>query len=191
MQVFLVQIIDTDPSLRPDPCAGKVYTEHSPMGMHTHGKANRIKSKTKTVKVLSNPFSTKPQALGPMSTSTASQQIANPTLDIIPTLSTIPEASSDIESQFDVSTIEGNAEPWLKERVGDTVTFFRGGRIPGVEGPLYCEWMYKRFKVTEVSILHKAEEPRKTEGRVVVEIDVTEGIFGSIWRIVQNLSNRM
>jgi len=108
-----------------------------------------------------------------MSTSTPSQQIGNPALDIIPTLSVISEPSSELE--FDVSTIEGNAEPRLKRLIGDMPTFFRGGRIPGVEGPLYCEWMYKRFKVTEVSILRKAEEPKKAEGRVVVEIDVTEG----------------
>lgn len=38
-----------------------------------------------------------------------------------------------------------------------------------------------RLELQEVSILPKADEPRKQEGRVVLEIDVAEGAPRSSW----------
>ncbi len=76
---------------------------------------------------------------------------------------------------LDVSHVSGNAPNDIKRVLSNTTAFF-ANRHPGkIEGKIFVEDMQKRFKVTEVSILQKVEEPNKLEGRVVVELEVMEG----------------
>lgn len=86
-----------------------------------------------------------------------------------------PDAS--IFDAVDVSRISGNASKEIKQFVGDVQSFIMAHRAKGLNGAGFSEDIQKRMRVTEVSCLKKAEEPSKTEGRVVMEVEVLEGVF--------------
>jgi len=75
-----------------------------------------------------------------------------------------------------VSEISGNAPDKVKAIVGDLDGLFRAVRGNNIKmGSRFGDSILLRFKVAEVSINKKAEEPKKLEGRVVVETVVEEG----------------
>lgn len=81
---------------------------------------------------------------------------------------------------FDTSQVAGNAPEEIKRVLGDPRTFFASFLKPG-ERPLngFRKDIMERMTVTELSILQKAEEPQKMEGRAVLEVDVSEGTHAS------------
>lgn len=81
------------------------------------------------------------------------------------------------KSYFDTSNISGNASEEIKRLLGDIPTIF--GTYFKPEGQSYNGFgkiIKDRMVVTELSILQKAEEPNKLEGRAVLEIDVLQGM---------------
>jgi len=77
------------------------------------------------------------------------------------------------ERDFDPSTITGNISDDIKQAIGVNVHWLTRFVSPG--STIFAESIQKRLKVVEFSIKEKDEEPNKTEARVVVEVDVTEG----------------
>ncbi|KAJ3479574.1 hypothetical protein NLI96_g8962 [Meripilus lineatus] len=65
-----------------------------------------------------------------------------------------------------IARSEGNASQEVKEKLATIWSQF-------VEGPAFANTVARRVEVTEMSITPKAEEPKKVEARVVLELDVT------------------
>lgn len=76
------------------------------------------------------------------------------------------------EKPIDISHIKGNAPDDVKRLLASSYKIFKGKEDMG---NLFGEEIHKRMVVTEVSVVPKAEEPKKKEGRVVVEMEVFEG----------------
>lgn len=74
----------------------------------------------------------------------------------------------------DISHIAGNASDNIKRTIGNPGVYFQNKDF---EFPLFGESIQRRMKVVEISLNKKAEEQKKLEARVVVELDVTEGQF--------------
>jgi len=72
----------------------------------------------------------------------------------------------------DVSRITGNASDDIKRFLDSVLTNPRKER-----SPTFAESIQRRLQVTEVSINKKAEEERKTEARVVLELEVSEDML--------------
>ncbi|PPR01588.1 hypothetical protein CVT26_013327 [Gymnopilus dilepis] len=70
------------------------------------------------------------------------------------------------------SHIAGNAPDDVKSFLENLLTSPRTGR-----SPTFAESVERRLKVTEVSIQKKSEEERKTEARVVLELEVSEDML--------------
>jgi len=84
--------------------------------------------------------------------------------------------ATTVNGIFDVSQVGGNASEDIKAILGDPKRFFNSFLKPGQrELNAFGKAIQDRMVVTELSILKKAEEPNKLEGRAVLEIDVTEG----------------
>ena len=83
-----------------------------------------------------------------------------------------------MDDLFDVSQITGNASDDIKRIIADTGPggFFQSHRI-GDSSTMFGESMLKRMKVAEISLNRNAEEEKKVEARVVIELDVTEGQY--------------
>ncbi|KAF8967449.1 HotDog domain-containing protein [Flammula alnicola] len=81
----------------------------------------------------------------------------------------------DDEAILDISHIAGNAADEVKQTLGDPV--FLNRRPDGVRSPMFGESIQRRMKVTEISINKKAEEERKLEARLVIELDVAEDML--------------
>ena len=77
--------------------------------------------------------------------------------------------------EFDISQIAGNAPDDIKLRLGDMSRFFNGSKKRQQLKNRFGKAIELRLKLTELSIISKAEEPNKLEGRAVLEIDVAEG----------------
>ena len=73
------------------------------------------------------------------------------------------------EQDFDPSTIAGNTSEGIKEAIYSLIQF-----VPP-ESTIFAESIQKRLKVIELSVKDKDDEPKKTEARVIFEVDVTEG----------------
>lgn len=71
-------------------------------------------------------------------------------------------------SNTDSSKIGGNAPSEAKKFVHHVLT-------DKLEGPGFARMVGRRFAVTEVSYIEKAEEPERMECRTVVEITVEDG----------------
>lgn len=71
-----------------------------------------------------------------------------------------------------ISQIAGNASDDIKRIIGN---FFQNYKGNHVRPPVFGESIQERMKVVEISLNRKAEEEKKLEARVVVELDVTEG----------------
>ena len=78
---------------------------------------------------------------------------------------------------FDISQITGNASDDIKRAIGNPGSFFQSHRVEDLssESSAFGESILKRMKVVEISLNRKAEEEKKMEARVVVELDVSEG----------------
>ncbi|KJA29568.1 hypothetical protein HYPSUDRAFT_126084 [Hypholoma sublateritium FD-334 SS-4] len=81
------------------------------------------------------------------------------------------------KDDLDVSHVSGNAPDHIKRVLSNTTAFFANRQPDKIKGKIFAEDMQKRFKVTEVSILRKVEEPNKLEGRVVVELEVMKDML--------------
>ncbi|KAF8165902.1 HotDog domain-containing protein [Crassisporium funariophilum] len=77
----------------------------------------------------------------------------------------------------DVAHIAGNASVHIKRVLSNTEAFYANRFPDTIKKTIFCEALHERFKVTEVSITEKVDEPRKKEGRVVVELDVMEDML--------------
>ena len=77
-----------------------------------------------------------------------------------------------VDQSVDISHVAGNAPEEVKRTLVAVNTLFKQIQT---KGPIFGEEIQKRMVVTEISIVPKAEEPKKKEGKVVVEMDVAEG----------------
>ncbi|KAF9480193.1 hypothetical protein BDN70DRAFT_877948 [Pholiota conissans] len=89
-------------------------------------------------------------------------------------------AVSTTIDKFDVSTIGGNAPDEIKRLLGNPRAFWATFLKPG-QRPLnsFGKAISDRMKVTELSIISKAEEPNKLEGRAVLELEVWEDMVNN------------
>lgn len=80
------------------------------------------------------------------------------------------------ERDFDSSMIVGSIPGDIKQAIVDDICRLTQYLPP--EAKVFGESIQKRLRVTELSVKKDADEPIKPEvARVVVEIDVTEGIL--------------
>ena len=75
--------------------------------------------------------------------------------------------------EIDISQIAGNAPDDMKLWLGNIPRFFNGSKRQHLDR--FAKAIELRLKLTELSILSKADEPNKLEGKAVLEIDVAEG----------------
>jgi len=80
-----------------------------------------------------------------------------------------------LNNTLDISHIAGNASDDIKQAIGNPHAFLTGYSNKSHSPSLFGESIQKRLKVTEISINKKVEEEKKTEARVVVELEVCEG----------------
>ena len=76
---------------------------------------------------------------------------------------------------FDISHIAGNAADSIKLKLRDIPGFLESPKHKFKNS--FGRAIELRMKLTELSIISKAEEPNKLEGRAVLEVDVAEGIL--------------
>ncbi|OAX43379.1 hypothetical protein K503DRAFT_169133 [Rhizopogon vinicolor AM-OR11-026] len=77
----------------------------------------------------------------------------------------------------DISQVEGNTSPEIKRAMLARVQYLATGHVTQSTGEQFGTFESKiasRLRLIEVSILPKAEEPEKLEGRVVFEVIVDE-----------------
>ncbi len=77
-------------------------------------------------------------------------------------------------SNLDPSQIAGNVSDKVKRSLGDIGELLHRSLQPGTT--VFGESIGRRFKVTEISVKNKLDEPRKMEARYVVEVGVTQGM---------------
>ncbi|TFK28978.1 hypothetical protein FA15DRAFT_664624 [Coprinopsis marcescibilis] len=80
------------------------------------------------------------------------------------------------DKSVDISHIEGNASDEIKRMLSSTFDLFINPQGKK-KGPIFGEDIQRRLVVTEISIVKKAEEPKKLEGRVVLECIVAEDML--------------
>lgn len=80
-----------------------------------------------------------------------------------------------MDDLFDISQITGNASDDIKRIIGNPGGFFQNHHVENFSSSIFGESILKRMKIVEISLIRKAEEEKKVEARVVVELDVTEG----------------
>ncbi|TFK44002.1 hypothetical protein BDQ12DRAFT_731952 [Crucibulum laeve] len=85
----------------------------------------------------------------------------------------MPSPSSDI----DINAIAGNASGDIKHILGNPGAFFANRTGEEFSSPLFGESIQNRLVVTEISVDKKEAEPKKLEGKVVLEIDVVEDML--------------
>ncbi|KAF9236188.1 HotDog domain-containing protein [Melanogaster broomeanus] len=77
----------------------------------------------------------------------------------------------DTKEWIDVAAIGGNASIELKQSLADhVIAIAKVNKARGIRG--FEPVIYSRIEYKEVSVLQKAEEPEKLEGRVVCEMTV-------------------
>lgn len=80
-----------------------------------------------------------------------------------------------VKDDSDVAHISGSATAATKRTVSNPGKFF-GNYYPDIiKKPIFGEDIFRRMKVVDVSVDPKAEEEKKLEAKVVIEIDVAEG----------------
>ena len=88
-----------------------------------------------------------------------------------------------MDDLFDISQITGNASDDIKRTIGNPADFFQTYRVEDLTGShasssiVFGGSILKRMKVVEISLNRKAEEEKKMEARVVIELDVVEGQY--------------
>ena len=85
-------------------------------------------------------------------------------------------------NEVDVSQVEGNASPEIKRASLSLVQHLETPRqsTSRSTGELFRGFeteLLSRLRLVEVSILPKAEEPEKLEGRIVFELIADEGVL--------------
>ena len=86
-----------------------------------------------------------------------------------------------MDDLFDTSQIKGNASDDIKRTIGNPSGFFQTILVTDPtshpSSRIFGGSILKRMKTVEVSLNRKAEEEKKMEARVVVEllVDVAEG----------------
>lgn len=93
-----------------------------------------------------------------------------------------------MDDSFDISQIAGNASDDIKRTIGNPAGFFQSHGLPDenlspseVQLKQFGGPILKRMKIVEISLNRKAEEEKKMEARVVVELDVMEGQYSTSW----------
>ncbi|KAG0697291.1 hypothetical protein DFH29DRAFT_1003836 [Suillus ampliporus] len=84
------------------------------------------------------------------------------------------------ENDIDTFQVEGNAPPQVKHSVLDSLKRMDTSHVPRPTSKLFRGFeaeFASRLQLAEVSVLSKAEEPGKLEGRVVVETIVDEDML--------------
>lgn len=79
------------------------------------------------------------------------------------------------ESDIDISQVEGNASPEIKRILLGSIQSLMTRHVSRSTGELFRNLetelaVASRLRLTEISVLPKAEEPEKFEGRVVFEV---------------------
>jgi len=84
-----------------------------------------------------------------------------------------------MDGLFDISQITGNASDDIKRTIGNPRGFFKSLRVkdPRSSDLLFGGSVLKRMKIVEITLNRKAEEEKKMEAKVVVELDVTEDML--------------
>ena len=77
--------------------------------------------------------------------------------------------------EFNILEVAGNAPDDIKRKLGNMRRFFNYGSKKQQQLNAFGKDIQLRLKLTELSIINKAEEPNKLEGRAVLDIDVAEG----------------
>ncbi len=77
----------------------------------------------------------------------------------------------------DVSHISGNVPPHIKRALSNPKAFYETRFERKIEGPVFFEGIQERLKVKEISVRQKSADAANYQGRVVVELDVEEGVF--------------
>lgn len=79
-----------------------------------------------------------------------------------------------MDDLFDVSQVTGNASDDIKHTVAN-LNPGRYFRSHPVKDSSFGESILRRMKLVDISLNKKAEEEKKMEAKVAVELDVTEG----------------
>jgi acyl-coenzyme A thioesterase 13 len=87
----------------------------------------------------------------------------------------MPHPANDTTLE-DISHISGNASDDIKRILSNPGRFYRRLQLLENTPPMFGDSIQTHMVVTEISINNKAEEPKKVEGRVVLELDVAEGM---------------
>ena len=92
--------------------------------------------------------------------------------------------------EFNILEVAGNAPDDIKRKLGNMRRFFNYGSKKQQQLNAFGKDIQLRLKLTELSIISKAEEPNKLEGRAVLDIDVAEGkqTKNSLFIITEDLS---
>ncbi|EDR12638.1 uncharacterized protein LACBIDRAFT_292681 [Laccaria bicolor S238N-H82] len=88
----------------------------------------------------------------------------------------MPHPTPSTTPKEDISHVSGNASDDIKHILGIPSRFFQHFQAENAP-PMFGDSIQTRMVVTEISINNKAEEPKKVEGRVVLELDVAEDML--------------
>ncbi|TFK20886.1 hypothetical protein FA15DRAFT_673061 [Coprinopsis marcescibilis] len=92
--------------------------------------------------------------------------------------STVRVADAPKNPRYDSSKVAGNAPPEIKEFIANAKEYNWTYDHPRYrDQPYFGKGIQNKFQVTEVSVLNKADEEKKLEGRVVVELIVGEDMI--------------
>jgi acyl-coenzyme A thioesterase 13 len=73
--------------------------------------------------------------------------------------------------QIDISQVEGNASPEIKRAMQKRMQFLQTRRLSHLTGEeVRVVETSTRLRLVDVSILSKAQEPKKLEGHVIFEV---------------------
>ena len=92
--------------------------------------------------------------------------------------SAIVRSTSSHPSTFNPANISGNAPLELKALLGDAKNGVYSRRPQKFSSPIFGESIQERLVVSEMSINQNSDEEKRTEARMVFELDgVTEGLY--------------
>jgi len=80
------------------------------------------------------------------------------------------------DPKFDVSEIKGNAADKTKRILGNVQEIFRNhSSASDSDGATFTERMHRSMEVIEISVNPADAEPKKMEGKVIIELTVHPG----------------
>lgn len=89
-----------------------------------------------------------------------------------------------LKDEQDVSHISGNVPPHIKRALSNPKAFYESRLERKIEAPVFFEGIQERLLVKEISVRPKSADVANCEGRVVVELDVEEGVFARDLQVV-------